>query len=74
MQITFDDLLKYCFQELPYEQQKMVEHLIIFDDNYLDIIGGINRIKRELGSKEAVVRYFAQSKENLRQTLFEQTK
>lgn len=73
MQITFDDLLNYCFKELPYERQKMVEHLIIFDDNYLDIIGGINRIKRELGSKEAVAHYFAQSKENLRKTLFEQS-
>lgn len=36
MQITFDDLLNYCFKELPYERQKMVEHLIIFDDNYLE--------------------------------------
>lgn len=70
MQITFDDLLNYCFKELPYERQKMVEHLIIFDDNYLDIIGGINRVKRELGSKEAVAHYFVQSKENLRKTLF----
>ncbi len=70
MKITFDDLISYCFnEELPLEKKIAVERQLITDEDFFDTISGINKVKRQLRTKEAVEHFFECSKTQVHKEL-----
>lgn len=67
---TFKNLLEYCFNEMTADQQRQLEEELIRDRATFSAISGINRLKRELGSREAVEQYLDKKSEHSRKKLF----
>lgn len=70
MKENFSDLLKYCFNELNPSDKTAVEARLIFDQATFEAIRGINRLRRRLHTKEAVLEYLEEKKSRTRRKLF----
>ncbi len=65
-EIEFTDLINYCFGDIKDELLKQkIEIKIFTDDNYMQIIRGINLTKRKLKTKEAVLNHFYETDESI---------
>lgn len=70
MQVTFKEILQYCFDEASQPLQSKIDEAIIFDEPTADLISGINRLKLKLGSKSEVEKYFEETIGRSRKRLF----
>lgn len=66
----FEELLDFCFNDLPTETQKEIEIEMLSDGFLFDVISGIFRVKRELKTKEAVKAYFDETVQKAHKKIF----
>ncbi len=52
------EIINFCFNSLPDDRQHELELTLLSDNVLFDNIAKVFRLKRELGSKENVLRYF----------------
>ncbi len=63
-------LLQYCAQELSQEQRAAVERFIALNPDYFDVLSGLRRKIRDMGSVEAVREHKAALKARMYKRLF----
>ena len=69
---NFDEIIRFCFNELPEERQRQIECQLLHDDVLFDVISGVFRVKREFTSKAKVLEYFSAVEQKARDKLFPQ--
>ena len=70
MQVSFKELLQYCFDEASHSLQSQIDEAIIFDEPTAELVSGINRLKMKLGNKSEVEKYFEDTIGRSRKRLF----
>ncbi|MEM6963619.1 MAG: hypothetical protein AAF573_02565 [Bacteroidota bacterium] len=58
MKITFDSLIRYCFDECSNKEEELIEKAMFKDALLFDAIRGIFLKKKALQSKEEVEKFF----------------
>lgn len=66
----FEELLDFCFNDLPTETQKEIEIEMLSDEFLFVVISGIFRVKRDLKTKEAVKAAFDEAEKRMYKKLF----
>lgn len=68
--LKIEQIVRFCFNELPEDQQFQIECQLLRDDVLFEIISGVFRMKRKFGTKEKVLEYFSTTEQKARERLF----